>query len=161
MKATEFKPGSLVELGEIKFVVLDTDETDNTLYLYAAEPQGMCTFRKKTYLQSELNNAILNWFHEFIRKIGTKHLVMAEWDENGDKFMDLCAPLPAYDAKKYLKYLKPYVKEGHGRSFLLGHLKDEDVEPPIAQVRHPARKPLTAGVRPALWVNADIFERSN
>lgn len=159
MKANEFMPGSLVELGGVKFIVLDTDDSDNTLYLYAAGPQGMCTFKKKTYLQSELSEAMIDWFHKFICKIGTKYLVMSEWDENGDKFMDLCAPLPAYDAKKYLKYIEPHVREGQGRSFLLGYLKDEDVEPPIAQVRHPANKPLTAGVRPALWVNADIFNK--
>lgn len=47
MKANEFKPGSLVELGGVKFIVLDTDDSDNTLYLYAAGPQGMCTFEKK------------------------------------------------------------------------------------------------------------------
>lgn len=159
MKANEFKPGSLVELGGVKFIVLDTDDSDNTLYLYAAGPQGMCTFEKKTYLQSELSEAMFNWLHKFICEIGTKYLVMAEWDENGDKFMDLCAPLPAYDAKKYLKYIEPHVREGKGMSFLLGYLKDEDVEPPIAQVRYPVNKPLTAGVRPALWINADIFNK--
>lgn len=118
MKANEFKPGSLVELGGVKFIVLDTADSDNTLYLYAAEPQGMCTLKEKTYLQSELNEAMIDWFHKFICEIGTKYLVMAEWDENGDKFMDLCAPLPAYDAKKYLKYIEPYVKEGQGEEFL-------------------------------------------
>ena len=159
MKANGFKPGSLVELGGVKFIVLDTDDSDNTLYLYAAGSQGMCTFEKKTYLQSELSEAMFNWLHKFICEIGTKYLVMAEWDENGDKFMDLCAPLPAYDAKKYLKYIEPHVREGQGMSFLLGYLKDEDVEPPIAQVRYPVNKPLTAGVRPALWINADIFNK--
>ena len=160
MRANEFKPGSLVELGGVKFIVLDTDDSDNTLYLYATAPQDVCSLKETdTYQKSELYDVMISWFHEFIKVIGTKYLVMAEWDEDGEKFMDLCAPLPAYDAKKYLEFIKPYARgKGYMASFLLGHVQPKDVEPPIENRYHKvAGESMKAGVRPALWINADIF----
>lgn len=158
MRANEFKPGSLVELGGVKFIVLDTDDTDNTLYLYAAEAQGMCEDSKLTYLKSKLNDAMFNWLQEFIQKIGDKYLVMAEWNEDGSKFMDLCAPLPSCDAQKYLEIIKPYTGgDGYVPSFLLGHVRPKDARPPIVNKYHDEGESVKGGVRPALWINADIF----
>ena len=155
MKANEFKPGSLVELGGVKFIVLDTDDSDNTLYLYATAPQGVCSLKETdTYQNSELYEVMFSWLHEFIKVIGTKYLVMAEWDEDGEKF-------PAYDAKKYLELIKPYARgKGYMASFLLGHVQPKDVEPPIENRYYKkAGELMKGGVRPALWINADIFNK--
>ena len=122
--AVSHKPGDIIELAGIKFVVLEdrgpvcSDSTESELFILALESQGQSTFGDtNNYAESKLKEAVDGWLYRLTEKLEEdgyspdliKHRVIDLTTLDGYKgFGSLkvaAAPLTLDEARKYAEVM--------------------------------------------------------
>lgn len=122
--AVSHKPGDIIELAGIKFVVLEdrgpvcSDSTESELFILALESQGQSTFGDtNNYAESKLKEAVDGWLYRLTEKLEVEgynsdlikrrfiHLTTLDGYKGFGSLELAAAPLTLDEARKYAEVM--------------------------------------------------------